>query len=176
LTGYEFYASLKCSLFISAAGDCLDRYALRLNEIIESSRVIYAVVYVLLESFSFVSCSACSTVSLMEWLICEFLLSFPLVLSFASEVKLNIESSKGIYSVLVQSFPRLTVNILTSDYLSISQANNFSRHSNLGDLVVLLGSIDFVLGSVDLLGLLASFTSFSSFMLSLVLTSSLTCP
>ena len=86
----------------------------------------------------------------MEWLICEFLLSFPLVLSFASEVKLNIESSKGIYSVLVQSFPRLTVNILTSDYLSISQANNFSRHSNLGDLVVLLGSIDFVLGSVDL--------------------------
>ena len=63
---------------------------------------------------------------------CEFLLSFPLVLSFASEVKLNIESSKGIYSVLVQSFPRLTVNILTSDYLSISQANNFSRHSNLG--------------------------------------------
>ena len=93
----------------------------------------------------------------MEWLICEFLLSFPLVLSFASEVKLNIESSKGIYSVLVQSFPRLTVNILTSDYLSISQANNFSRHSNLGDLVVLLGSIDFVLGSVDLILFTAGF-------------------
>ena len=36
------------------------------------------------------------------------------------------------------------------DYLTINQLNKFSRYINLGDLIVLLGPIDFVLGSVDL--------------------------
>jgi NADH:ubiquinone oxidoreductase subunit D len=86
----------------------------------------------------------------MELLIEEFLISFPLVLAFINEYKLSIESSKGIYSIYIQSFPYLTINIISNDYLSINQLNKFSRYINLGDLIVLLGSIDFVLGSVDL--------------------------
>jgi NADH:ubiquinone oxidoreductase subunit D len=50
LTGYEFYQSLLYSLFISSIGDCLDRYLLRLNEMIESNRIIYAVIYLLFKS------------------------------------------------------------------------------------------------------------------------------
>jgi NADH:ubiquinone oxidoreductase subunit D len=86
----------------------------------------------------------------MELLIEEFLISFPLILSFIYSFKLSIESSKGIYSIYIQSFPYLTINIISNDYLTINQLNKFSRYINLGDLIVLLGSIDFVLGSVDL--------------------------
>ena len=88
---------------------------------------------------------------LMELLIEEFLISFPLILSFINELKLSIESSKGIYSIYIQSFPYLTINIISNDYLTINQLNKFSRYINLGDLIVLLGSLDFVLGSVDLI-------------------------
>jgi NADH:ubiquinone oxidoreductase subunit D len=87
----------------------------------------------------------------MELLIAEFLVGFPLVLSFVCECKCSIESSKGIYSIFLQSFPAMTVSMISNDYLCISQLNKFTRYVNLGDLVVLLGSLDFVLGSVDLL-------------------------
>jgi len=149
LSGYEFYQCFKYSLFISSIGDCLDRYVLRINEIIESCRIIYAVIYPLLGSFNFI-CYSYLIMYLMELLIEEFLISFPLILSFINSFKLSIESSKGIYSIYIQSFPYLTINIISNDYLTINQLNKFSRYINLGDLIVLLGSIDFVLGSVDL--------------------------
>ena len=112
LTGYEFYQCLKYSLFISSIGDCLDRYLLRLNEIIESCRIIYAVIYPLLGSVNFI-CYSYFIMYLMELLIEEFLISFPLILSFINELKLSIESSKGIYSIYIQSFPYLTINIIS---------------------------------------------------------------
>ena len=86
----------------------------------------------------------------MELLIGEFLSSFPLIISFINELKLSIESSKGIYSIYIQSFPYQTINIIANDYITICHINKFSRYINLADLIVLLGSIDFVLGSVDL--------------------------
>lgn len=87
----------------------------------------------------------------MELLVEEFLVSFPIILSLANELKLSLESSKGIYSIYIQSFPYLTINIISNDYLIINQLNKYSRNINIGDLIVLLGSIDFVLGSVDLI-------------------------
>ena len=86
-----------------------------------------------------------------ELSIVEFLLSFPCILSSINELKLSIESSKGIYSIYLQSFPYSTINIICNDYLSINQPNKFSRYINLGDLIVLSGSVDFALGSVDLI-------------------------
>ena len=42
-----------------------------------------------------------------------------------------------------------TINIIASDYLSINALNKYSKNVNLADLIAILGSIDFVLGSVD---------------------------
>jgi len=39
LTGYEFYLTLSYSLYLSSSGDCLDRYILRPNEIIETNKI-----------------------------------------------------------------------------------------------------------------------------------------
>jgi len=38
--GYEFYHNLSYSLYLSSSGDCLDRYILRVNEIIETLKII----------------------------------------------------------------------------------------------------------------------------------------
>ena len=43
-----------------------------------------------------------------------------------------------------------TANIITNDFLIVTQLNKITRSINLADLIALLGSIDFVLGSVDL--------------------------
>ena len=38
----------------------------------------------------------------------------------------------------------------SNDYMMIYQLNSYCRVYNLGDLIAMLGSVDFVLGSVDL--------------------------
>ena len=39
--------------------------------------------------------------------------------------------------------------ILCSDYVSISGMNSYCRVYGIGDMIAVLGSVDFVLGSVD---------------------------
>ena len=86
----------------------------------------------------------------IEYIINEFLINFNTIKTFIIEIKLSIESPKGIYSIYVYSFPYWTTNIISSDYLTINELNKFCRYINLGDIIAILGSIDFVLGSVDL--------------------------
>ena len=151
LTGYECYQGFDYSIFLASNSDCLDRYLLRFNEMIESCRIIYGILYLWLVDhlrFSFRCYS--SSLYVMEWLISEFLISFPFILSLINELKLSIESSKGIYSIFINSFPYWTTNIISNDFLTLNQLNKFCRCINLGDLIAVLGSIDFVLGSVDL--------------------------
>ena len=49
LFGYETYASIPFNSYISFISDCMDRYLLRFNEFIESSRLIYTCLRCLLE-------------------------------------------------------------------------------------------------------------------------------
>jgi NADH:ubiquinone oxidoreductase subunit D len=88
----------------------------------------------------------------MELLITEFMIRFPFILSLINELKLSIESSKGIYSIFLFSYPFISSSIVSNDYLTLNQLNKFCRYINIGDLIAVLGSIDFVLGSVDLIG------------------------
>ena len=87
---------------------------------------------------------------IMELLIIEFLIQLPFILSLINEFTLSIESSKGIYTIFIHSFPIIFLNIVFNDYLVINQLNKFCRYINIGDLIAVLGSIDFVSGSVDL--------------------------
>jgi len=64
-------------------------------------------------------------------------------------LKLSIESSKGIYSIFLNCFPYFCSLIISNDFLTLNHINKFCRSINLGDLIALLGSIDFVLGSID---------------------------
>ena len=87
----------------------------------------------------------------MELLIEEFLIIFPLILSLMNQLTLSIESSKGIYSIYLFAFPYVIINIITNDFPTINQSNKFSQYINSGDLIAVSGSMDSVLGSVDLI-------------------------
>ena len=169
-SGYEFYLSLDYCLFLGVNGDCLDRYLLRYNEMIESCRIIFSLLYLCcyvywgkpLFYYSF-DCSKytknkntssynrlCSSrLFIMELLIAEFLIQVPFILSFISQLKFSIESSKGLYSLYIFSSPIVSSSIVSNDYLILNVLNKFCKYINIGDLIVILGSIDFVLGSVD---------------------------
>ena len=151
-TGYECHQSFDYSIFSASHSDCLDRYLSRYNELIESCRIIYGIVYVLvlvLVSVDPLPFSS-SSFSIMEWLITTFLITFPSILSLINELKLSIESSKGIYSTYPNCFPYLTTYIICNDFPTSNQLNKFCRCINLGDLIASSGSTDSVLGSVDL--------------------------
>ena len=147
--GYECYQCWDYSIFFGSNSDCLDRYLLRFNEMIESCRIIYGIVFLVLYEACFFSYYSVSSFSIMEWLISTFLITFPFILSLHQSLKLSIESSKGIYSIFLNCFPYWTTYIISNDFLTLNQLNKFCRCINLGDLIALLGSIDFVLGSID---------------------------
>lgn len=137
---------------------------------IESCRIIYAILWLLLSlplcfalsfdcskytrkqnSIAYSARSMCSSrLFIMELLIAEFLVQVPFILSFVTELKLGIESSKGIYSIFIFSSPVISSSIVCNDFLILNNLNRFCRFINIGDLIAMLGSIDFVLGSVDL--------------------------
>jgi len=148
-TGYEFYGGMNYSIFLCGNGDCLDRYLLRGNEMIESCRMAFSSLSLLLSSplSATTPASFCSfELNLFDF----YLFSFNFSYSFSNSLKFSLETSKGIYSIFINSFPYWTTNILSNDFLTLTQLNKFCRYINLGDIIAVLGSIDFVLGSVDL--------------------------
>lgn len=155
-TGHEFYEEVNYSIFLASIGDCPDRYILRFNEMIESCRIIYGLLYDILCSFFYLDYSSFHIT--MELLIEDFLIH-NYTLSLIHYSKLNIESSKGIYCISISSYPILIINIISNDFPTLNQLNMFTRYINLSDTIAVLGSIDFVLGSVDL-GLAGVYLSF----------------
>ena len=104
--GYEFYTTINYCIYFSLIGDCLDRYLLRLNEIIESCRIIYVCLFLTLSSFSI---NYIFSYNLMELLINDFFINYPVLITLMQSSKLTIESSKGIYSLFINSFPLITI-------------------------------------------------------------------
>ncbi|MCP4486130.1 MAG: hypothetical protein GY820_02245 [Gammaproteobacteria bacterium] len=144
---YEFYKGINFILFTSLIGDCLDRYVLRLNEIIESCRMFYLLLFIIY--FLSLCFNITSFYIIMELLINEFTFNFMFILLFTHCI-ISIESSKGIYSVFILLFSLFIVNIITNDFLILNEINLFCKYYLIGDIIAILGSMDFVLGSVDL--------------------------
>jgi hypothetical protein len=145
-------------------GDSPDRYLSRPNEIIEPCRMIYATPYVMLKSihWTLIGTAYCSSrILITELLTRESLIRLPPILSPINELKLSIESSKGIYSTSIHSSPIIPSSIVSNDYSTSNQPNKFRRYINIGDPIAVLGPIDLVSGSVDLASILDSFSLYS---------------
>ena len=128
-TGYEFYEELNYPISYPSIGDCLDRYILRLNEIIECCRIIYGLFYIPLHSsFSYHYSTFTGFSITMELLIEEFLIHFPLILSLIIQSKLSIESSKGIYTIYLFTWTfliRPSIFAIWSVWISLSASNRY---------------------------------------------------
>ena len=147
-TGHEFHEQLNYPISYPSIGDSPDRYIPRVNEIIESCRIIHALFYIILSIYFYYNISSFSIIT--ELSIEEFLINFPLILALILQYKLSTESSKGIYPIYLFPFPFLIINIISNDFPTTNQSNKFSKYINLGDPIAVSGPIDSVLGSVDL--------------------------
>ena len=147
---YESYNILDYNIFISMNSDCLDRFMIRINESMNSSLMVYIIIYLVLFYDSVIY-----SLSIMQSII-SFYLSSGLfsssgcILSYSQSIKFFLESSKGIYVIFLSNYYLWSTNIISNDYMMINQSNSYCRVYNLGDLIAILGSVDFVLGSVDL--------------------------
>lgn len=142
---YEYYLFINYVYYYSIVGDSLDRYLLRLNEIIESCRILYIILHTIFNLYLF-NYSLNSII--MELLISEFIFNLYFIILFFILIN-SIESSKGIYSLFTFIYLFL-INIIANDFLIINVINLFCKYYLIGDLIAVIGSIDFVLGSVDL--------------------------
>ena len=150
ILNYESYAMLDYHIFIAYNSDCLDRFIIRINEIMNSSLMVYICLY-----YIYISYYLYYNHSIMQSII-SFYLSYSLfsgagcILSYSFISIYSIESSKGIYCIFIANYLYWSLNIISNDYMMISQLNSYGRVYNIGDLIAMLGSMDFVLGSVDL--------------------------
>ena len=103
-----------------------------------SFNIIYGLFYILLCSYFYSTCTGFSII--MELLIEEFLIHFPLILSLILQSKLSIESSKGIYSIILQCKEFLYYYFSLTDRL-IGSIHYFT--TGLYGFHVLLGSFLF---------------------------------
>jgi len=162
----EALLRLDFNLFSSFHGDCFSRYLIRINECLESIKLINQIIYQL----SFLSFYSTLLISLsrfydftfeyMESMIFNFNSVLISLFLFFSFTRLFIDCPKGLYSILIinnfnYGMDRpFRVDFTPNDFLAVTLLNKYCRNINLADLIAVLGSIDFVLGSVDLILLL----------------------
>lgn len=157
---YEGYQLYKFSTYVTLKGDCLDRYLIRINECLESINIIISslnLISLSSNTWSFYKQTGLSTRDIcQENTIQSMILSYnPSLISFYLFNMFNLsfqECPKGIYSIFVitMGFEKpLRIDFTPNDFLCITQLNKISNDINIADLIAILGSIDFVLGSVD---------------------------
>ena len=178
LTGYESYGGVHWSVAFGGIGDSEDRYLIRLHEMVNSCRIIQQCLASVSERSSSIVDGELASGKLlsthygrMEEMIHSFKFQSEggtvqptrgagpqpsrytggtKVIVFSSQV----ECPKGIYSALLEASPltpdrpyRLAV--APNDFLTVSYLDKYTRNMNLPDAIAVLGSVDFVLGSVD---------------------------
>ena len=67
-----------------------------------------------------------SRIFITELSTTEFLIRFPPILSLINELKLSIESSKGIYPTSIPSSPIIPPSIVSNDYSTSNQLRNLT--------------------------------------------------
>ena len=141
----------KCRYILPFTIDSSDRSSTRINEMTESCKVIYPSLFTVINKVSFSSRnSSFSNYSITERIISNLLITYPPIIGVTNESKSSTESSKGTHPIYTNRYPYRITNTTSNDFLTIKQPNKFTRGINIADTIALSGSIDFVLGSVDL--------------------------
>ncbi len=145
-TTYSFYKYLDFLSFSSKNGDSLDRFNLRIYEIIESTNIINNITYKLFKSKD-------KYVKLkMEDVITNFKVWSGTNFINKGETSVYIESSKGIFGVntiLDNSTIPITCKIRSPSYNHLYMLKNLAKGLQLADLITLIGTIDIVFGEID---------------------------
>jgi NADH dehydrogenase (ubiquinone) Fe-S protein 2 len=154
---YEIYGDLNFCVPVGSAGDCLDRYEIRLFEMRESLKIILQCLDnlpagpVKAENFKYVLPNRTSMKYFMESLIQHFKLfssGFPVTGSCYTAV----EAPKGEFGVFMSyldsAYP-FRCYLRAPGFFHLQGLENMVHKHNLADLVTVIGTQDIVFGEID---------------------------
>lgn len=145
-TSYSFYKYINFVSYTTKNGDSLDRFNLRLYEIIESVNIISTLCKELFKNTSN------KNKYYMEDVINHFKIWSGSYLNNNGIKESYIESSKGIFGVnlvLDSSSIPITCKIKSPSYNHLFLLKVLAKNLQLADLITLIGTIDIVFGEVD---------------------------
>lgn len=145
-TTYSYYKFFQFMSYTSKNGDALDRYNLRLYEVIESMDIINTVI---LENSSTLSVKSDKY---MENVINDFKLWTGTYFNNAGSNSVYIESPKGLFGTYItmdNSTQPLNCKIKSPSYNHLFLLKQIASGMQLADLITLIGTIDIVFGEID---------------------------
>ena len=126
----DFYNLCRFGVVAGFIGDCFDRYLVRLNEMLESCKILLQSLY---------------------YLVCGSIINSTQNSSnknYSALLFVFYESPKG-ETLLSVAYLGSRSRIRSADYFSLSIISVLAHNQLLADLIAVIGTLDFVLGSVD---------------------------
>jgi NADH:ubiquinone oxidoreductase subunit D len=155
---YELYDSLTFSVFVGKNGDCYDRYLIRLNEMRESTNIIYQCLNLIkdgetkITDYKFTPPSRALMKYSMEATINHFKYFSEGFSVGRNEVYSKVEAPKGefgVYLVSDSSNRPYRCHIKAPGFLHLQGLDIMSRGHMISDVVTIIGTQDIVFGEID---------------------------
>ena len=153
LFGYSIYSIIQFAINQGSKGDCLDRQLIRINECLQSIKIIQQV-FNQLKCYLFKAGDSyylnyfhCYYV--MESMIKLFKFIFIILYGFTQVRQEAPKGELGLYIVTDNRNKIYRMKIRSPDYQNFQSLNMICHKHLLADIISILGTTDFVLGSVD---------------------------
>ena len=157
---YEIYEDIEFNSYVGRNGDCYDRYLVRLKELYESCNIILQLLNKLRDGHIFdynnkllmpVSSRSLMKFS-MESLINHFKLFTEGINIPKNEIYSCVEGPKGEIGFYVVSNGKANpwrYHVRAPSFINLTALEKMCVGAKVADVVVVLGSVDIVLGEVD---------------------------
>lgn len=133
LCPYEIYKDLKFEEIIESGGDCYARYMVRMKEMKQSLSIVEQLIDAIPEG--------------------DFQAKTKAVLKLPKgEFYSRVETARGEFGVYIVSEGGLTpyrIKFRSPGFSNLSALDHISRGSKIGDLVAIMGTLDFVIPDID---------------------------
>ena len=153
---YDLYANLEFEVPVGCKGDCYDRYLLRIEEMLQSTRIINQILNILENSLNSESLKSTNKLignkSYMEDLIEHFKYSTGLIKLNLGDTYTATEAPKGEFGLyLVGNSTEIPYRckIKAPGFGHLQFLNDMCKGHLLADIVTIIGTQDIVFGEVD---------------------------
>ena len=167
LLWYEYYSSIRFDVVTGVKGDCIDRQLIRMNEFLDSVKIIFKCiksikVFLIFQKYkkirAYIHNQKVKTPDKyefktnMESMIHYFKLVTEGQTLPKGETYVTQEAPKGelgLYIVSDNTNNPYRLKLRSPDYYSLQGLNVIAHNHLLADLIPILGTVDFTLGSID---------------------------
>lgn len=153
---YDCYDQINFDVVVGSKGDCYDRYLLRIEEMVQSIRIIEQCIDILIQNFNNetykTSPQRINMKSYMEDLIDHFKSSTGNLVLSSNETYTAVEAPKGefgIYLVGNSTEIPFRCKIKAPGFGHLQALNEMCKGHLLADVVTIIGTQDIVFGEVD---------------------------